>query len=83
MPMTLLAQLCAAQIPLRVVDQDAIEKLAVLRAASFVEAEFPPLLTEGGCRRYAGAAVVIKVTPGGYAAAKADRTRAGVHSTAT
>ena len=36
-------------------------------------------------RRYAGAAVVIKVTPGGYAAAKADRTRAedkSVHSKA-
>jgi hypothetical protein len=68
--MKLLAQLCAAQVPFQVLDHDDIEKLAVLRATRFVDAEIPPVLIDGGCCRYAGPAVVVKVTDVGQAAAR-------------
>ena len=69
-PMTLLTQLCAAEGPIKVCDQDEIEKLAVLRSAALVEADIPPVLVEDGCCRYLGPAILRKVTNEGRAAAR-------------
>lgn len=75
-PMTLLAQLCAAEVPIKVCDQDEIEKLAVLRSAALVEADIPPVLVENGCCRYLGPAILRKVTNEGRAAARTHDRRA-------
>ena len=70
MPMTLLTQLCAAEVAIEVCDQDEIRKLAVLRSAALGEAEIPPVLVEDGCCRYMGPALLRKVTNEGRAAAR-------------
>lgn len=75
MPMKLLTRLCAAEAPIRVFDQDEIEKLAVLRSAALVEADIPPVLVEDGRCRYTGAAILRKVTNEGHAAARTHERR--------
>lgn len=66
--MKLLAALCEARLPSTVLEPDDIEKLLVLKATGFVEAEIPPMLMDQQSYRYAAPAVVMKVTDRGFAA---------------
>ncbi|MDH6170853.1 hypothetical protein M2282_006033 [Variovorax boronicumulans] len=73
MPMTLLNRLCCTQLPLKIDDQDDIEKCNVLRTAQLIEADLPPVLHERGRTVYSGQATVMCVTAKGQAAAKRHR----------
>lgn len=71
MPMHLLAQLCCAQLPMKIEEDDDIEKCCALRAAELIEADIPPYSTFLGARghaKYSGHATVMRVTPKGHAA---------------
>jgi hypothetical protein len=73
MPMQLLKELCAVQLPFQVFDGEDIEKLGVLRAAGFVRAEIPPVIEDQAGVRFLGFALVLQVSDSGLAAAKAQR----------
>jgi len=64
--MKLLAALCEARLPSAVLEPDDIEKLLVLKATGFVEAEIPPMLMDEKSYRYPAPAVVMKVTDRGF-----------------
>jgi len=66
--MKLLAALCEAHLPSTVFEPDDIEKLLVLKATGFVEADIPPMLMDEESYRYGAPATVIKVTDRGFAA---------------
>jgi hypothetical protein len=66
--MKLLAALCEARLPSTVLEPDDIEKLMVLKATGFVEAEIPPMLMDEESYGYTEPAVVVKVTDRGFAA---------------
>ena len=66
--MKLLAALCEAHLPSTVFEPDDIEKLLVLKATGFVEADIPPMPMAEESYRYGAPATVIKVTDRGFAA---------------
>lgn len=68
MPYKLLERLCVAQTPLTIDDQADIDKLVVLKAAQLIEADLPPVQFGRGHYCYAAHAVVMRVTPKGWAA---------------
>jgi hypothetical protein len=71
MPMQLLKELCAVQLPFQVFDEEDIEKLGVLRAAGFVRADIPPVIEDEAGVRFLGFALVVQVSESGFAAARA------------
>jgi hypothetical protein len=73
MPMQLLKELCAVQLPFQVFDGEDIEKLGVLRAAGFVRADTPPVIDDEAGVRFLGFALVLQITDSGFTAAKAQR----------
>ena len=81
MPMRLLNRLCCAQLPLKLDDQDEIQKCEVLRSSGLIEAELPPVLHERGRTVYSGQAIVMCVTPRGKSAS-AENSEAAVFPSA-
>jgi hypothetical protein len=74
--MKLLAALCEARMPSTVLEPDDIEKLLVLKATGFVEADIPPMLLDEESYRYSAPAVVLKVTERGFAACQTHEQKA-------
>lgn len=68
MPMQLLCRLCCAELPLKLDDQEEIQKCELLRSAGLIEAELPPVIHERGRTVFSGQAIVMRVTPRGKSA---------------
>lgn len=70
MPMKLLRWLACVELPIEIEDQDEITMCRVLRDAHLIEAVLPPLLYGDRCTRYAGTAIVRRITDLGRAASR-------------
>ncbi|MDO9406252.1 MAG: hypothetical protein Q7T87_19665 [Polaromonas sp.] len=81
--MQLLIRLCCAQLPLKLDDQEEIQKCDVLRSAGLIEAELPPVAHERGRTVYSGQAIVMRVTPRGQSASAQNAGPAACSSTSS
>jgi hypothetical protein len=65
-PYQLLRYLVTVEGPIALIEADDIERIILLRSAGLVEAEIPPTIqSEDGRIRYAGAALIHRVTAAG------------------
>jgi hypothetical protein len=77
MPYQMLKFLATTSGPTVFEDPDDIERVLILRSAELVEADVPPTIgDENGCTRYAGAAVIHRVTAVGRKLANPSSTNA-------